>query len=45
MATHMMTMMVRGLTFHLNLPIAQFATKGKHHLYLYQLTIVVDEPF
>jgi len=30
-ATHMMTMMVRGLTFHLNLPIAQFATAGKHH--------------
>ena len=28
-ATHMLTMMVRGLTFHLNLPIAQFATTGK----------------
>ena len=28
-ATHMLTMMVRGLTFHLNLPIAQFATKGQ----------------
>ena len=27
-ATHMLTVMVRGITFHLNLPIAQFATTG-----------------
>ena len=27
-ATHMLTMMVRGLTFHLDLPIAHFATTG-----------------
>lgn len=31
-ATHMLTMIVRGLTFHLNLPIAQFATKGKVYI-------------
>ena len=28
-ATHMLTAMVRGLTFHLDLPIAHFATTGK----------------
>ena len=33
-ATHMLTMMVRGLTFHLNLPIAQFATAGNGLLYI-----------
>ncbi|XP_065915629.1 uncharacterized protein [Dysidea avara] len=27
-ATHMLTVMVRGLTFHLDLPIAHFATTG-----------------
>ena len=27
-ATHMLTMMVQGLSFHLNLPIANFATTG-----------------
>ena len=27
-ATHMLTLMVRGLMFHLNFPIAQFATTG-----------------
>lgn len=35
-ATHMLTMMVRGLTFHLNLPIAQFATTGQEYI----LTII-----
>ena len=29
MATHMLTMMVRGLSFRLNLSIAQFATTGQ----------------
>ena len=28
-ATHMLTLMIRGLTFNLNLPIAQFATSGR----------------
>ena len=32
-ATHMLTMMVQGLSFHLNLPIANFATTGKVKLY------------
>ena len=27
-ATHMLTVMVRGLTFHLDLPLAHFATVG-----------------
>ena len=27
-ATHMLTVMVRGITFHMNLPTAQFATTG-----------------
>ena len=27
-ATHMLTVMVRGIAFHTNLPIAQFATTG-----------------
>ena len=27
-ATHMLTVMVRGITFHMNIPIAQFATTG-----------------
>ena len=27
-ASHMLTLMVRGLMFHLNFPIAQFATTG-----------------
>lgn len=31
-ATYMLTLMVRGLTFHLNLPIAQFATTGTFYL-------------
>ena len=38
-ATHMMTMMVSGLTFHLNLPIAQFDTTGKHQI---QLLLLMD---
>ena len=38
-ATHMMTMMVRRLTFHLNQPIAQFATTGKHKI---QLLLLMD---
>ena len=37
--THMMTMMIRGLTFHLYLPIAQFATTGKHQI---QLLLLMD---
>lgn len=28
-ATHMLTVMVQGITFHLDLPIAYFATTGK----------------
>ena len=27
-ATHMLTVMVRGITFHMDLPVAQFATTG-----------------
>ena len=27
-ATHMLTVMVRGIAFHMNIPIAQFATTG-----------------
>ena len=34
-ATHMVTLMVRGLMFHLNFPIAQFATTGSYVLYMY----------
>ena len=30
--THMLTLMIRGLTFYLNLPIAQFATSGRNLL-------------
>ena len=45
MATHMMTMMVRGLTFHLNLPIAQFATAGKYHYTCTYNYIFVYEQF
>ena len=31
-ATHMLTMMVQGLTSHLSLPIAQFAITGKVYI-------------
>ena len=31
-ATHMLTLMIRGLTFNLNLPIAQFATSGRNFI-------------
>ena len=34
-ATHMLTLMVRGLMFHLNFPIAQFATTGNYILCMY----------
>ena len=34
-AIHMLTLMVRDLMFHLNFPIAQFATTGSYILYMY----------
>ena len=34
-ATHMLVLMVRGLMFHLNFPIAQFATTGSYVFCIY----------